>query len=176
MKPKAIVITVIGALIVVAGLAVAALVIIPRLSHTPGFGPGMMRSGHAPGGLSAVSPDGQPLVSGSNSELPDNTAAQQVGNLNVALALSPYPPVGFQKNDFDVTLTDGNGQAITDAAITLDLTMPAMWMPPNTLAAQPVGNGHYRASGRFTMRDQWRIEVIILRGGVKQSAFFDVWL
>jgi hypothetical protein len=176
MKPKAIVITVIGALVVVAGLAVAALVIIPRLSHTPGFGPGMMRSGHAPGGLSAVSPDGQPLVSGSNSELPDNKAAQQVGNLNVALALSPYPPVGFEKNDFDVTLTDENDQAITDATITLDLTMPAMWMPANTLAAQPVGNGHYQASGRFTMRDQWRIEVIILRGGVKQSAFFDVWL
>jgi hypothetical protein len=176
MKPSTIVITVIGALIVVAGLAVAAFVIMPRLSRTPGVGPGMMGSGHAPGGLSAVSPDGQPLVSGSNSELPDNTAAQKVGNLNVALALSPYPPVGFQQNDFDVTLRDDSGQPITDAVITLDLKMPAMWMPPNTLAAQPAGNGHYHATGRFTMRDQWRIKVIILRGGVKQSAFFDVWL
>jgi YtkA-like len=176
MKPKVIVFTVIGTLIVAAGLVVAAFVIMPRVSQSPAFGPGMMRSGHAPGGLSAVSPDGQPLASGSNSELPDNTAAQKVGNLNVALALSPYPPVGFQKNDFDVTLTDENDQAITDAAITLDLTMPTMWMPPNTLAAQPVANGHYQASGRFTMRDQWRIQVIILRGGVKQSAFFVVWL
>jgi hypothetical protein len=176
MKTKVIVFTVIGTLIVLSGLVVAAFVILPRVSQTPAFGPGMMRSGHAPGGLSAVSPDGRTLALGSNSELPENTAAQKVGNLNVALALSPYPPVGFQKNDLDITLTDENDQAITDATITLDLTMPAMWMPPNTLEAQPIGNGHYHATGRFTMRDLWQIEVIIQRGGTKQSAFFHVWL
>jgi hypothetical protein len=135
-----------------------------------------MNSGHAPGGLVAVSPDGSPLPTDPNRQLPENTAAQKVGNLNVSIALSPYPPVGFQKSDFDVTLTDDKGQAITDAKVTLDLTMPGMWMPSNTLEAQHNGDGLYQATGRFTMRDLWRIEVIVQRGGDKQSVFFDVWL
>ncbi len=137
---------------------------------------GMMGSGQTPGGLVAVSPDGKALPVDSTNKLPENTAAQKVGNLNVSLALSPYPPAGFSKSDFDVTLTDDKGQPVADAKVSLDLTMPAMWMPTNTPAAQHVGNGRYHATGLFTMRGQWRIQVIVDRGGAKQSAFFDVWL
>jgi hypothetical protein len=136
----------------------------------------MMNSGHPPGGLVAVSPDGNPLATDPSNALLENTAAQKVGNLNVSIALSPYPPVGFQKSDFDVTLTDEQGQPIADARISFDLTMPGMWMPPNKLEAQHNDNGRYHAAGMFTMRDLWRIEVIIQRGGEKQSAFFDVWI
>ena len=188
MNPKVIVLTAIGTLIVVACLFVAAFLIRPQFSYgsvassqpTPAFGPGfgrrMVSSGHAPGGLVAVSPDGEPLPTDPNTTLPENTAAQKIGNLNVSIALSPYPPVGFQETNFDVTLTDEKGQAITDATITFDLTMPGMWMPPNKLEAQHTSNGLYQATGRFTMPDLWRIEVIIQRGSDKQSAFFDVWL
>jgi len=189
MNPKVIILTVVGALIVVAGLVVAAYLMRPQVSPvllgssqpTPAFGPGygrrmMMNSGHAPGGLVAVSPDGKPLATDPSNALPENTAAQKVGNLNVSIALSPYPPVGFQKSDFDVALTDEQGQPITDAKISLNLTMPGMWMPPNKLEAQHTGNGRYHAAGMFTMRDGWRIEVIIQRGSARQSAFFDVWV
>lgn len=138
-----------------------------------GFGPG---SGNAASGLVAVSAEGKPIAASPTSQLPANTAAQAVGSLNVALALSPYPPVGFQKGGFDVTLTDAQGQAITDAKISLDLTMPAMPMPQNTLDAQHTGNGIYHATGMFTMRGLWQIEIIIERGGQKQSVFFDVGL
>lgn len=154
---------------------------VPQASNptsTPATGTrrGMMGSGHAPGGLMAVSRDGAPLAADPNSQLPENAAAQKVGDLNVSIALSPYPPVGFQKGDFDVTLTDETGQAIADARISLDLTMPAMRMPLNKLEAQYMGDGRYHATGIFTMRDWWRIEVIIQRGSAQQSAFFDVWL
>jgi hypothetical protein len=132
--------------------------------------------GQTPGGLIAVSPDGRALPVDSTNKLPDNTAAQRVGNLNVSLALAPYPPSGFSKSDFDVTLTDDKGQPLADAKISLNLTMPAMWMPTNTPAAQHVGNGRYHATGLFTMRGLWRIEVIVDRSGARQSAFFDVWL
>jgi hypothetical protein len=138
-----------------------------------GFGPG---GGNASGGLVAVSADNKPLAAEPNSQLPENTAAQKAGNLNVSLALSPYPPVGWQEGGFDVTLIDGQGQPITDAKISLDLTMPAMPMPPNSLDAQHTGNGIYHTTGMFTMRGLWRIEVIIERGGQKQSVFFDVGL
>jgi hypothetical protein len=138
-----------------------------------GFGPG---NGNASGGLMAVSADNKPIAADPNSQLPANTAAQKAGNLNVSLALSPYPPVGFQEGGFDVTLTDAQGLPVTDAKIGLDLTMPAMPMPPNTLQAQHSGNGLYYVTGTFTMRGLWRIEVIIQRGGQKQSVFFDVGL
>lgn len=137
---------------------------------------GMMGGGQTAGGLVAVSPDGKALPIDSASKLPDNTAAQKVGNLNVSLALSPYPPTGFSRSDFDVTLTDDKGQPVTDAKVSLNLTMPAMWMPTNTPTAQYVADGRYHATGQFTMRGQWRIQVIVDRGGAKQSAFFDVWL
>jgi len=189
MNPKVVILTVIGTLMVVAGLVVAAYLMRPQVSPVllgssqpaPAFGPGsgrrmMMNSGHAPGGLVAVSPDGKPLPTDPSNTLPENTAAQKVGNLNVSIALSPDPPVGFQTSNFDVTLSDEQGQPITDAKISLNLTMPGMWMPPNKLEAQHTGNGGYHAAGMFTMRDQWRIEVVIQRGGEKQSAFFDVWI
>jgi hypothetical protein len=140
------------------------------------MGRGMMSSGHAPGGLVAVSRDGQPLAADASTALSDNTAAQKVGDLNVTLALSPYPPPAFQAGNFEVTLKDDKGLAITDASVLLDLTMPGMPMPPNKLQAQHASDGHYQATGRFTMRDWWRIEVIIQRGSDKVSAFFDVWV
>jgi hypothetical protein len=189
MNSKVVVLTVVGALMVIGSLVVAAYLMQPQVSPVqlgssqpaPAFGPGsgrrmMMGNGHAPGGLVAVSPDGKPLAADPSNKLPENTVTQQVGNLSVSIALSPYPPVGFQKSDFDVSLTDEQGQPITDAKISLDLTMPGMWMPPNKLEAQHNGNGRYHAAGMFTMRDLWQIEVIIQRGEEKQSAFFDVWI
>jgi len=44
------------------------------------------------------------------------------------------------------------------------------------LNMQSSGEGKYHATGRFTMRGPWRIEVIISIGGKSQSVFFDVWL
>jgi hypothetical protein len=127
------------------------------------------------GDLVAMTADGATLASDTTG-LPPNTATQKVGDLNVTVALSPYPPVGFQPATFDVTLTDQAGKPVTNATVTLDLTMPGMWMPPNSLQAQPADSGAYQADGRFTMRGLWRIEVIIERGGQKQSAYFGVWL
>ena len=133
-------------------------------------------AGSGSGGLAAVSADGKPIATDPNSQLPDNTASQKAGNLNVSIVLSPYPPAGWQEGSFDITLTDDQGLAITDAKIRLDLTMPAMPMPQNTLEAQHTGNGLYHATGMFTMRGLWLIEVIVERGSEKQSVFFTVGL
>lgn len=126
-------------------------------------------------GLTAVV-NNQAIQNPSGVTLPVNAAMQIIGNTNVMLALSPYPPASFQKGNFLVTLTDSEGQAITDAKVSLDLTMPAMRMPTNKPQATHAGDGKYTASAMWTMRGQWRIEVILVRSGVKQSAFFDVWL
>lgn len=144
-----------------------------------------MRRAHMMGGggsqleLESVSADGAQIspsadVISVTGELPKNTAAQKPGDLIVSLALNPYPPSAGQPADFDVTLTDVNGKVIDDASISLDLTMPEMWMPPNQLTMESVSDGKYHAAGRFTMRGWWRIEVVITRGSEKQSVFFDV--
>jgi hypothetical protein len=160
----------IGILLVV--ISAALFMVMRRASYAMHGG-----DGTTPGGLKAVSPDGSPVsLPAGSAKLPENTAMQTVGGMSVSLALSPYPPSGFQAASFDVTLKDENGQAIPDAAVSLDLTMPAMPMPDNQPEAKYTDQGVYHADGRFTMRGLWRIEVIIQRGGQKQSAFFDVGL
>jgi hypothetical protein len=168
-KPALILTGIVIALVVVLGLIMIGM----RRARMMGS---RSRQSHQQGGLVAVSPSGTPLPGPATSALPENTAMQQAGDLVVTLALNPYPPTEYQPSEFDVTLADASGKAISDATINLNLTMPEMWMPPNNLTMQPVSDGKYHAAGRFTMRGLWQIEVIILRGSEKQSVFFNVWL
>jgi hypothetical protein len=132
------------------------------------------------GGLVPVSASGTPIpsplaLSGSG-PVTENPATQDAGDLRISLSLNPYPPTVSKSSEFTVTLTKVSGQAISDAAIRLDLTMPGMYMPPNQLTLLSAGNGTYTATGPFTMRGPWRIEVLITISGKTQSVFFDVWL
>lgn len=131
-------------------------------------------------GLVAVSVDGTPVsvpeAQAAAGKLPENTAMQESGGLLISLALNPYPPSVAKAGNFDVTLTDTSGQAISDATISLDLTMPQMPMPLNQLNMELTSDGKYHATGRFTMGGWWRIEVIITRGDQQQSVFFDIIL
>jgi hypothetical protein len=169
-------------LVVVGILVVVVFFVIPRFQRMMGqgtSGPGTAAGGggQTSGGLIAVTSEGiqVPLPAGS-AKLPENTATQKIGNLNITLALSPYPPVGFQPATYVVTLTDEKGQVVSDASIILDLTMPAMPMPSNKVTAKYSDTGLYQGAGRFTMRGLWRIVVIIQRGGEKINAYFDVEL
>ena len=141
-----------------------------------------MRRGAMMGGsdlpLMAVSSEGVEIplseeVKAVTGELPQGTVAQQVGDMIVMITLNPYPPT-VSMNEFTVILTDASGQAINDATVSLDLTMPAMHMPPNQPELPFVADGRYVGSAPFTMRGWWRIEVLITRGGQTQSAFFDL--
>ena len=159
-------------ILVLIGFAVFAMSM--RRSHMTGAGNGSQLE------LIAVSTDGTQIdpsadVISITGELQKGSAAQRSGDLIVMLALSPYPPVVGQ-GEFDVTLTDVNGQAIDDASISLDMTMPAMRMPPNKPAMEFVADGKYHVSAYYTMRGWWRIEVLITRGGETQSVFFDLGL
>ncbi len=171
MKQKSIGIIIAIGLLVVGVLVVIVFLVMPRFRSMMGGG------GQAAGGLKAVSSQGVPValpVGGAQN--PENAATQKVGNLNITLALSPYPPAGFQQANYDVTLKDENGQAVTDASVMLDLTMPAMPMPSNQVEAKYSDSGLYQGTGRFTMRGLWRIVVVIQRGGETITAYFDVGL
>lgn len=131
--------------------------------------------------LAAVSTDGKPIPLAADVEkvtgkLADGSAAQKVGDMIVVFSMNPYPATMRQTTNFAVLLKDSKGQAINDATVTLNLTMPEMWMPPNQVNLAAGEAGSYQASGYFTMRGLWRIEVILLRDGQKQSVFFEVGL
>ena len=167
--------TVIG-ILVVALLAVGALLMGQRRAAML---PGSESGASLP--LAAVSTDGKQVPVSADVEkiagkLPAGSSAQKVGDMVVILAINPYPATMRQPTEFSVTLKDANGQAINDAQISLDLTMPSMWMPPNKPALNFIADGKYSATGRFTMRGWWRVEVIVARGGQTQSAFFDLGL
>jgi hypothetical protein len=198
MQGKTIILIVVGAIVLLGlGMAIGMWAMhqsAPATAYSgqPGYGPGMM-GGYASGtpfaqgsgrgmmgGRGIGDGNSAPPVSSDPSikpvQMTASTASQKIGTMNVALEINPYPPVSFQQASFNVKLTDDKGQAINDAKISLDLTMPGMWMPPSKPDAQALNDGAYRANARFTMRGWWRIEVIITRGAEKQSAFFDVAL
>jgi hypothetical protein len=137
-----------------------------------GMGRGMMgNQNNQPGGFAA------PNQTAPASETSfANGSTQKAGNWNVTLTLTPYPPVSFQQTTFDIAIMDEKGNAISGAKVSLDLTMPSMWMPSNKPVAQSLGSGKYQAIGRFTMRGDWQIAVIVERGSEKQTAYFKLWL
>lgn len=164
--------------VILALVAFAVFAMSMRRSHMMGGGGGGSGSQLE---LVAVSADGAQIplsadVTSVTGELPQGTVAQKSGDMIVSLTLNPNPPRAGTPSQFDVTLTDVNGKAIDDASITLDLTMPSMWMPPNQPAMEFVSAGKYSTTAPFTMRGEWRIEIIITRGSEKQSVFFDVGL
>jgi len=154
------------AVVILAGAAF----IMMRRSHMRG-----MMENVTIGNLHAVTANGT-SISVPASQLPENTAAQESDGLVVIFALNPYPPTMTGTSTFDVTLTDPSGQPVSGAAITLDMTMPGMWMPTNQPVLTEGEGGHYSGPGQFTMRGLWRIEVIITRDGKTQSVFFDLGL
>lgn len=153
------------------------------------MGRGMMRGMMGGNNSSAPSTNPAPTVApnaGASSSSASSTTpgvlsksgdgyAGKAGNLNVVVTMNPAP-AAFSTTTFNITLTDEKGAAVSDAKVSLDLTMPSMWMPSNKPQAQSLGDGKYQAAGRFTMRGGWRIDVIIERGGVKQNAYFDIGL
>ncbi len=146
-------------------------------TQPPGFAPPAAATATPPAANAPAPQDNATLTPQPNARASAaNSATQKAGNWNVTLALTPYPPVSFQTATFDMTLTDANGEPITDAQVGLDLTMPSMWMPSNKPQAKSLGAGRYQATGRFTMRGAWQIAVIIQRGAEKQIAYFQLGL
>jgi hypothetical protein len=105
-----------------------------------------------------------------------NALTQKAGNLAVTLSFTPYPAVTFQETTFQITIMDDKGTPVSDANVSLDLSMPSMRMPANKPSAKSLGDGKYQAAGRFTMRGGWQIAVIVDRGGERQTAYFQLGL
>ena len=133
-----------------------------------------------PGGLVAVDSHGAPIpllpVRTSASKKHGNRALQELDGLLISLRLEPSPPSINTPIEFRIVLTDTHGQAVTGAVVSLDLVMPGLAMPPNSLDLNDSGGGEYSAWGRFNIRGLWRMEVNITLDGQSHSVYFVVWL
>lgn len=75
--------------------------------------------------------------------------------------------------EFIITIADASGTPVTDAAVYLDLDMPAMPMATNRPVADHLGEGRYRAEGAYTMAGAWEIVVVAVVNDVEYRAVFE---
>ncbi len=98
------------------------------------------------------------------------TAIHSVDGMQVTLTSAPGQ---YGTYDFTVLLQTANGEAIPNATVALDLTMPSMAMQPVHVDLQPLApasTGAYRASGVLSMKGQWTVTVTITPQGATQPS------
>ena len=88
-----------------------------------------------------------------------------VGDLDVTIFFSPYPPPRAANIDFGVARA---GVPIEDAYVTLQYDMTAMAHGPFKLLAVPAGSGHYVVPVNFEMDGDFYLNVAV-DDGSKES-------
>lgn len=98
------------------------------------------------------------------------TETHTVGNMQVTLTSAPGQ---YGAYDFIVLAQTANGEAIPNAKVSLDLSMPSMTMAPVHVDLQPVlpaSTGAYRVTGVLSMKGQWVVDVTITPPGATQPS------
>jgi len=107
-------------------------------------------------------------MEGMAQEKKEPTAAQQTGNLKIALSTSPKSPI-VGKNTLKVKVTDQAGKPVTDAKVAFVNAMPAMPGMPGGMSleeeAKHTGNGEYEALAQLVMAGPWKVVVTVSRPG-----------
>ena len=90
------------------------------------------------------------------------------GNVEVTLTTQPDPPT-MGETTFEAMVMAG-GQPVTDAAVSLELFMPAMPSMNmaemrNSVALKHEGGGRYRGAGNVMMAGNWDATVTVRRDG-----------
>lgn len=98
------------------------------------------------------------------------TQTHTVGDMQVTLTSAPGQ---YGAYDFTVLAQTANGEAVPNAKVSLDLSMPDMAMQPIHVDLQPIApasTGAYRASGVLSMKGQWIVDVTITPQGASQPS------
>lgn len=93
-------------------------------------------------------------------------AIKKAGDLNVNITIDKNPPV-VGKNNMEITIADSSGKVVTDAKVTLELSMPAMpGMGAHSYKYNTELKGNvYKAVIEPSMVGSWNLSVRINRGG-----------
>jgi len=96
------------------------------------------------------------------------TKSNAVSGMQVTLTAAPGQ---YGAYDFTILLQTSNGEAIPNAQVALDLSMPSMTMQLLHVDLQPlapVTTGAYRANGVLSMKGDWLVNVTITPAGATQ--------
>lgn len=98
-----------------------------------------------------------------------------VSGHTVVLLVTPYPPEPRSRSEILITITDKAGEPVTGAQVELDMTMPAMPMPPNRPEAVEKAPGQYATPVTFTMAGEWQAHIAVTTSqGEEISVSFDM--
>jgi hypothetical protein len=123
----------------------------------------------APTAVGGTTPN--PGASGAGTPLPGG--GQQAGAYFVSFSGAPNPAVRGA-NTLQIVVTDASGQPVSDAKVTLDLSMTNMNMGKYVVVAAPAGNGRYSGNVSYSMGGPWRVTVVVERAGqAAGSTHFD---
>lgn len=94
--------------------------------------------------------------------------------LQVVLQSPLHPIRQLDPTPLRVLVRDQQNQPVSDAKISIDLTMPDMDMGKNRVVPTYQGLGVYTGTGRFTMAGEWRATVTVWRGAHHSARSFPV--
>lgn len=99
---------------------------------------------------------------------------KKAGEYNVTITLDKAPSVG--RNDVTINIKDAGGKDVTDAAVVVEYTMPAMpGMAPMSYKANAVPKGgSYQARINLSMAGPWTVNTKITKDGKTQSAKINI--
>jgi len=103
------------------------------------------------------------------------TVQKKAGDYSVDIRMDKDPPV-VGTNRVEITVTDKDGKAVTDAKVLVTASMPAMpGMPAmsNKGEAKAEG-GKYKGKIELSMGGSWNMSVQITHGGKTTTAKFTV--
>jgi hypothetical protein len=100
------------------------------------------------------------------------TQQQTVEGISITLE-RPQQAELLKDYELFVTLKDASGAAIDGATVFVEMSMPAMPMPPQQPIADSLGGGRYRLKNAFTMEGDWRVDVHAMIAGKEHIATFD---
>ena len=95
--------------------------------------------------------------------------------VSIEAVLSPkmasYPKM--KPVNLSVKLSKQN-KALEKCEVSMDLTMPGMYMPKNEVKLKEVSSGVYEGSAMFTMSGDWRLNTSVIKDKKKEMLYFDI--
>ncbi len=100
---------------------------------------------------------------------------KKAGSYDVVAVIDKNPPVQGE-NNLTISIKDASGNAVTDAAVKVNYTMPAMpGMPAmNYKTDARLDGSEYKATMNLSMSGAWNIAVKIAKGGKISMMKFNV--
>jgi len=106
--------------------------------------------------------------SGGESRVIPNHGVVSLGDVQLEVAVSPYPPTSFDL-DVELVATSTAGEAVTDADIVAIWDMTVMHHGPFETHFTNIGDGRYTAFFDLFMVGPWELELSVAAPGVQPA-------